>query len=111
MVMRQLQKKLSDVNWLNWAELVERVRTAKNPEVAIARLQKDIDLAWTAYSITNAEDTLRNYKATKHANEVLRRATAMANAMAYKEGEEGGDFIELAARIDAALIARKKFEL
>ena len=105
------QKKLSEVNWMNWGEVVERVRTAKNPEVAVSRLRKDIDLAWKLYSTQNSEHTLSNYKATKHANEVLRRANAMANAMAYKEGEEAGDFIELAARIDAALIARKKFEL
>ena len=109
--MHQPQKKLSEVNWINWAELVERVRTAKNPDVAVSRLQKDIDLAWKLYSAKHAEDTLTNYKATKQANEMLRRVTAMGNAMAYKEGEEGGDFIELAARIDAALIARKKYEL
>ena len=109
--MHQPQKKLSEVHWINWAELVERVRTARDPEVAVSRLQKDIDPAGKLYSAKHAEDTLENYKATKYANEVLRRATAMANAMTYKEGEEGGDFIELAARIDAALIARKKFEL
>ena len=65
--MHQPQKKLSEVNWINWAELVERVRTAKNPDVAVSRLQKDIDLAWKLYSAKHAEDTLTNYSEPRKA--------------------------------------------
>lgn len=103
--------KLSQANWINWDEVIERVRKAKTPEVAIARLKKDLDLAFKLYSGDQARKAVAEYKHHQQVKRGMKRAQAMAQAMAYREGEEAEDFLELAVRIDRALTARKEHEI
>ena len=103
-------KKISQTNWINWDELVERVRGAKTSEVAIARLKKDLDLALKLREHSVASEAVEDERLHKRIKENMARCQAMAAAMAYPEGEESGDFLELASRVDRALTARKKHE-
>lgn len=103
-------KKLSEANWIRWEEVVERVRKAKTPEVAIAKLKKDLDLAFKLYSGEQARKALADYKLDQHVKREVKRVEEMASAMAWREGEDPEEYMELAMRIDRALAARRKHE-
>ena len=103
-------KKISDANWVNWEDLVERVRTAKTTEVAVARLQKELDMVLSLREGSSAREAVEDYKLSRKMKEGMLRVQDMSKAMAYREGETSDDFIELAIRIDYAIAARKKHE-
>lgn len=108
--MPQPRKKLSDVNWIKWDEVVEKVRKANTPEAAVERLRRELDFAFKLYQDDRANVLIDDYKRSAFANATMERAEAMAKAMAIK-GEDWGEFLDLAVRLDAALAARRKFEL
>ena len=103
-------KKVSQTNWIKWDELVERVRSAKNSEVAVARLKNDLDIDLKLREHSVASEAVEDERLHKRVRESMARCQAMADAMAYREGEQSSDFLELASRIDRAITARKKHE-
>lgn len=103
-------KKISETNWINWVELAERARSAKNPEVAVSRLKKDLDFALKLREGSAAREAVEDFRLHKRIKESMARVQDMSKAMAYRENEESGDFLELAIRIDYAISARRKHE-
>jgi hypothetical protein len=102
--------KLSDANWIRWDEVVEKVRSAKTAEAAVTKLKRDIDFAFKLREGTLARERLQDYKVHHQVRTEMKRAEEMAKAMAFKD-EDWNDYLDQAIRLDAALTARKKFEI
>ena len=57
-------KKVSNAKWVNWEDLVERVRSAKTTEVAVARLQKELDMVLRLREGSSAREAVEDYNCT-----------------------------------------------
>jgi hypothetical protein len=90
--------------------VVERVRLAKTPEAAVLLMKRHFR------SALDLQDKLRDVKIKRERNvgqamkEYHERVRAMAKAMAGPD-KEWGQFYERAAELDAALRARRTFEI
>lgn len=98
--------------WVDWPKAVARVRKAKTDDVAIDVLKRQFQLALRLFESMTRTDTERSVRRERTATLARDRVESMARAIANAgDHEDWKQFIDQAKALDAALHARKMYEI
>jgi hypothetical protein len=96
--------------WVEWENIVDRVRAAKSADTAILMMKRHFRSVLGSLDRDRDQKLKRSREQHQRVREWHDRTREMAKAMAGPN-REWGAFFERADELDRALQARKKFEI